>query len=152
MSRPEFSSSQSYSIFTPWMATFFEKNSGIATVMYFSIAGQNHYIHFYFLFFPFRFYISYKLMKKKVRQYVQQIETGGKNRPQVLKEFSRMLDDQVHHNFADIYCYSNTSSSVISRMALHSYIHDLTMILDLLDYEWNDVFACTNSGAFWEES
>lgn len=41
------------------------------------------------------FYINYKLMKKKVRQYAQQIETGGKNRRQVLKEFSRMLDDQI---------------------------------------------------------
>lgn len=34
-------------------------------------------------------------MKKKVKQYVQQTQTGGKNRDQVLKEFSRVLDDQV---------------------------------------------------------
>ncbi|XP_062222448.1 SPX domain-containing membrane protein OsI_08463-like [Phragmites australis] len=41
------------------------------------------------------YYINYKMMKKKVKQYVQQTETGGKNREQVLKEFSRMLDDQI---------------------------------------------------------
>jgi len=35
------------------------------------------------------------MMKKKVKQYVQQTQTGGKNREQVLKEFSRVLDDQV---------------------------------------------------------
>lgn len=35
------------------------------------------------------------MMKKKVKQYVQQTQTGGKNRDQVLKEFSRVLDDQV---------------------------------------------------------
>lgn len=34
-------------------------------------------------------------MKKKVRQYVEQTETGGKDRRQVLREFSRMLDDQI---------------------------------------------------------
>lgn len=44
--------------------------------------------------FP-RYYINYKMMKKKVKQYVQQTQTGGKNREQVLKEFSRVLDDQV---------------------------------------------------------
>lgn len=42
-----------------------------------------------------RCYINYKLMKKKVRQYVEQTETGGKDRRQVLREFSRMLDDQI---------------------------------------------------------
>lgn len=41
------------------------------------------------------YYINYKLMKKKVRQYAEQLQTGGKNRRQVLKEFSRMLDDQI---------------------------------------------------------
>ncbi|KAF8765379.1 hypothetical protein HU200_008523 [Digitaria exilis] len=35
------------------------------------------------------------MMKKKVKQYVQQTQTGGKNREQVLKEFSRVLDDQI---------------------------------------------------------
>lgn len=35
------------------------------------------------------------MMKKKVKQYVQQTQNGGRNREQVLKEFSRMLDDQV---------------------------------------------------------
>ncbi|KAG2653025.1 hypothetical protein PVAP13_1NG421700 [Panicum virgatum] len=35
------------------------------------------------------------MMKKKVKQYIQQTQTGGKNREQVLKEFSRVLDDQI---------------------------------------------------------
>lgn len=35
-------------------------------------------------------------MKKKVKQYVQQTQEGGKDRQQVLKEFSRILDDEVY--------------------------------------------------------
>lgn len=42
-----------------------------------------------------RCYINYKLMKKKVRQYVEQTHNGGKDRRHVLKDFSRMLDDQI---------------------------------------------------------
>ncbi|KAJ6802240.1 SPX domain-containing membrane protein-like [Iris pallida] len=42
-----------------------------------------------------RYYINYKLMKKKVRHYAQETQNGQKNRRQVLKEFSRMLDDQI---------------------------------------------------------
>ncbi|XP_020571949.1 SPX domain-containing membrane protein Os06g0129400-like isoform X3 [Phalaenopsis equestris] len=41
-----------------------------------------------------RCYINYKLMKKRVRQYAEQIQNGG-DRRQFLKEFSRMLDDQI---------------------------------------------------------
>ncbi|KAJ4811910.1 SPX domain protein 3 [Rhynchospora pubera] len=41
------------------------------------------------------YYINYKLMKKKVKQYVQQNRTNGKDRQQVLKEFSRILDDEI---------------------------------------------------------
>ncbi|KAJ7944855.1 SPX domain-containing membrane protein [Quillaja saponaria] len=41
------------------------------------------------------YYISYKLMKKKVKQYAQQIEVGTQDRRHVLKDFSRMLDDQI---------------------------------------------------------
>ncbi|KAF3340177.1 hypothetical protein FCM35_KLT15948 [Carex littledalei] len=41
------------------------------------------------------YYINYKLMKKKVKQYVQQNRINGKDRQQVLKEFSRMLDDEI---------------------------------------------------------
>jgi hypothetical protein len=43
-----------------------------------------------------RYYINYKLMKKMLKQYVQQTQHGGKNREQVLKDFSRILDDQVY--------------------------------------------------------
>ncbi|KAF5729940.1 Major Facilitator Superfamily with SPX (SYG1/Pho81/XPR1) domain-containing protein isoform 1 [Tripterygium wilfordii] len=41
------------------------------------------------------YYINYKLMKKKVRQYAQQIEVGALDRRHVLKDFSRMLDNQI---------------------------------------------------------
>ncbi|VAI59476.1 unnamed protein product [Triticum turgidum subsp. durum] len=41
------------------------------------------------------YYINYKMMKKKVKQYVQQTQDGGRNHEQVLKEFSRMLDEQI---------------------------------------------------------
>lgn len=34
-------------------------------------------------------------MKKQVKQHVQQMEEGAKDRRRLLKEFSRMLDDQV---------------------------------------------------------
>lgn len=44
---------------------------------------------------PFRYYINYKLMKKKVKQYVQQIEVSEQSREYVLKDFSRVLDKQV---------------------------------------------------------
>ncbi|KAK3224708.1 hypothetical protein Dsin_004570 [Dipteronia sinensis] len=42
-----------------------------------------------------RYYINYKLMKKKVKQYVQQIEVGTQDRRHVLKDFSRMLDSEI---------------------------------------------------------
>lgn len=43
-------------------------------------------------------------MKKKVKQYVQQTQNGGRNHEQVLKEFSRMLDDQVKQSrVADVF-------------------------------------------------
>ncbi|OIW06382.1 hypothetical protein TanjilG_15027 [Lupinus angustifolius] len=41
------------------------------------------------------YYINYKLMKKQVRQYAQQIELGTLDRRNVLKDFSRMLDNQI---------------------------------------------------------
>ncbi|KAL8244875.1 hypothetical protein R6Q59_011133 [Mikania micrantha] len=41
------------------------------------------------------YYINYKLMKKKVKQYACQIETGGYEHRYVLKDFSRMLDTQI---------------------------------------------------------
>jgi hypothetical protein len=43
----------------------------------------------------FRYYINYKLMKKKVKHYGQQLQQGEKDRRRVLKDFSKMLDDQV---------------------------------------------------------
>lgn len=41
------------------------------------------------------YYINYKLMKKKVKQYGQQLQEGEKDRRRVLKDFSKMLDDQI---------------------------------------------------------
>lgn len=41
------------------------------------------------------YYINYKLMKKRVKQYARQIEAGGLERRYVLKDFSRMLDNQI---------------------------------------------------------
>ncbi|KAM3369155.1 hypothetical protein ACQJBY_017207 [Aegilops geniculata] len=41
------------------------------------------------------YYINYKLMKKMLKQYIQQTQIGGKDCEQVLKEFSRILDDQI---------------------------------------------------------
>ncbi|XP_059651490.1 SPX domain-containing membrane protein At4g22990-like isoform X2 [Cornus florida] len=41
------------------------------------------------------YYINYKLMKKKVKQYARQIEIGDDNHHYVLKDFSRMLDKQI---------------------------------------------------------
>ncbi|GMJ04809.1 hypothetical protein like AT4G22990 [Hibiscus trionum] len=41
------------------------------------------------------FYINYKLMKKRVKQYANQIEVGTQDRQHVLKDFSRMLDNQI---------------------------------------------------------
>ncbi|CAL9112621.1 unnamed protein product [Musa textilis] len=43
-----------------------------------------------------RYYINYHLMKKKVEQFVQQMQQGRKDRHHVLKEFSKMLDDKVY--------------------------------------------------------
>ncbi|KAM3191758.1 hypothetical protein ACQJBY_069165 [Aegilops geniculata] len=41
------------------------------------------------------YYINYELMKKKVKQYGQQLQQGEKDRRPVLKDFSKMLDDQT---------------------------------------------------------
>ncbi|OIW08069.1 hypothetical protein TanjilG_20170 [Lupinus angustifolius] len=41
------------------------------------------------------YYINYKLMKRQVKQYAQQIELGTQDRRHVLKDFSRMLDNQI---------------------------------------------------------
>jgi hypothetical protein len=35
-------------------------------------------------------------MKKMLKQYVEQTQHGGKDCERVLKEFSRILDDQVY--------------------------------------------------------
>ncbi|KAI4367919.1 hypothetical protein MLD38_016543 [Melastoma candidum] len=44
-----------------------------------------------------RHYINYKLMKKRVKQYTQQIEAGVLERRHVMKDFSRMLDYQIEN-------------------------------------------------------
>ncbi|XP_011035518.1 PREDICTED: SPX domain-containing membrane protein At4g22990-like [Populus euphratica] len=42
-----------------------------------------------------RYYINYKLLKKKVNRYSQQIQVGADNQQNVLKDFSIMLDNQI---------------------------------------------------------
>lgn len=42
-----------------------------------------------------RYYINYKMLKKKVKQYSQQIEGGAQDPFCILKDFSRTLDKQV---------------------------------------------------------
>lgn len=42
-----------------------------------------------------RYYIDYKLMKKKVKQYAQQLEHSDDKRQYILSDFSRILDKQV---------------------------------------------------------
>ncbi|WRX19388.1 SPX domain - like 7 [Theobroma cacao] len=49
----------------------------------------------YFNLIFYRYYINYKLMKKRVKQYAHQIEVGTLDRRHVLKDFSRMLDNQI---------------------------------------------------------
>lgn len=44
---------------------------------------------------PCRYYINYKLMKKKVNQYSRQLQGGDLEPRQVLKDFSKMLDNQI---------------------------------------------------------
>ncbi|KAE9459535.1 hypothetical protein C3L33_08592, partial [Rhododendron williamsianum] len=41
------------------------------------------------------YYINYKLLKKKVKQYAHEIEIGSLDRRLVVKDFSRMLDIQI---------------------------------------------------------
>ncbi|XP_058221764.1 SPX domain-containing membrane protein At4g11810-like isoform X2 [Rhododendron vialii] len=41
------------------------------------------------------YYINYKLLKKKVKQYAHEIEIGSLDRRRVVKDFSRMLDIQI---------------------------------------------------------
>ncbi|XP_038876416.1 SPX domain-containing membrane protein At4g22990-like isoform X2 [Benincasa hispida] len=45
-------------------------------------------------------YINYKLMKKKVNRYTQQIEIGTQNDYYVLRDFSRLLDIQEQYRAA----------------------------------------------------
>ncbi|XP_010533722.1 PREDICTED: SPX domain-containing membrane protein At1g63010 [Tarenaya hassleriana] len=41
------------------------------------------------------YYIDYKLMKKKVKQYAEQLQVGTQHPRHVLKDFSRMLDTEI---------------------------------------------------------
>ncbi|XP_020218481.1 SPX domain-containing membrane protein At4g22990 [Cajanus cajan] len=41
------------------------------------------------------YYINYKLMKKKVKRYIEQMEVGAQNRHNVLRDFSLLLDNQI---------------------------------------------------------
>ncbi|KAL1322188.1 hypothetical protein HN51_067117 [Arachis hypogaea] len=41
------------------------------------------------------YYFNYKLMKKKVKRYLEQMEVGAQNRHNVLRDFSVLLDTQI---------------------------------------------------------
>ncbi|XP_055809532.1 SPX domain-containing membrane protein At4g22990-like [Solanum dulcamara] len=41
------------------------------------------------------YYINYKVMKKKVKEYADQIQAGALNQRHVLKDFSRLLDMEI---------------------------------------------------------
>ncbi|KAI8545220.1 hypothetical protein RHMOL_Rhmol07G0024100 [Rhododendron molle] len=51
------------------------------------------------------YYINYKMLKKKVKQYSQQIEAGAQDPFYILKDFSRTLDNQVLYLYAEDYSY-----------------------------------------------
>ncbi|OIW01116.1 hypothetical protein TanjilG_25224 [Lupinus angustifolius] len=41
------------------------------------------------------YYINYKLMKKKVKRYIEQLEVGAQNHHNVMRDFSMVLDKQI---------------------------------------------------------
>ncbi|KAK7374213.1 hypothetical protein VNO80_07640 [Phaseolus coccineus] len=41
------------------------------------------------------YYINYKLIKKKIKRYAEQLEVGAQNRHNVLRDFSMLLDNQI---------------------------------------------------------
>ncbi|KAK9079689.1 hypothetical protein SSX86_001362 [Deinandra increscens subsp. villosa] len=63
------------------------------------------------------YYINYKIMKKKVKQYACQIETGGYERRYVLKDFSRMLDNQIEKIVLFLLEQQGILSSRIAKLA-----------------------------------
>lgn len=63
------------------------------------------------------YYINYKLMKKRVNQYVQQTQQDGKDRRQVLKEFSRVLDDQIENTVLFLLEQQGLLASRIEKLA-----------------------------------
>ncbi|KAM0950273.1 putative SPX domain, major facilitator superfamily, MFS transporter superfamily [Dioscorea sansibarensis] len=100
------------------------------------------------------YYINYKLMKKSVKQYVQQTQVDGKDRQQVLKEFSRILDEQIEkivlfmleqqgllasrleklgEEHAILLGQSNISRIYELREAYRAVGHDLVKLLKFLD-------------------
>ncbi|KAF9601518.1 hypothetical protein IFM89_020313 [Coptis chinensis] len=81
------------------------------------------------------YYINYKLMKKKVRQYAQQIQVGSQDRRHVLKEFSRMLDNQIEKTVLFLLEQQGLLASRISKLGeQHAEIlqqPDISKIIEL---------------------
>ncbi|CAL5356077.1 unnamed protein product [Camellia sinensis] len=76
------------------------------------------------------YYINYKLMKKKVKQYAHQIQIGSIERRHVLKDFSRMLDNQVRRvgfNFETCTCNEN---SIVDQSNLLNNQGNIMLLLD----------------------
>lgn len=63
------------------------------------------------------YYINYKLMKKKVKQYTQQIENGMLDRRRVLKDFSKMLDNQIEKTVLFLLEQQGLLAGRLSRLA-----------------------------------
>ncbi|KAJ3680054.1 hypothetical protein LUZ60_016332 [Juncus effusus] len=83
------------------------------------------------------YYINYKLMKKKVKQYAQQNPTNEKDRKQVLKEFSKLLDNEIEKVVLFILEQQGRLASRIQNLELHrtaiTEISDSLQITELRD-------------------
>ncbi|KAI4372210.1 hypothetical protein MLD38_010474 [Melastoma candidum] len=64
-----------------------------------------------------RHYINYKLMKKRVKQYAQQIEAGVLEHRHVMKDFSRMLDYEIENTVLFLLEQQGLLASRIAQLA-----------------------------------
>ncbi|KAK4389355.1 SPX domain-containing membrane protein [Sesamum angolense] len=94
------------------------------------------------------YYINYKLMKKRVKQYASQIEAGALDRRHVLKDFSRMLDIQglgavvgaISRNLADLQDRQGSYLSIYDEPALplqDPVVDSLKAAVDRVTYSTN---------------
>ncbi|XP_010529528.1 PREDICTED: SPX domain-containing membrane protein At4g22990 isoform X1 [Tarenaya hassleriana] len=80
------------------------------------------------------YYINYKLMKKKVKQYTHQIEVGSLDRRHVLKDFSRMLDNQIEKTVLFMLEQQGLLASRLEKLReWHDSLQDLPDICQITD-------------------